>query len=183
MEKPTVWPAMGKAFESAHGDLIDRLLAALEAAQREGGDIRGKQSAAILVVRAKSTGRPWADKIIDLRVDDSAEPFKELRRLLNMSLGVPQKFTEHAAQLSKEGKHTEAIAEQKKALDINPRSEPAMYALAQRYAAAGDFKNALAQLTMAIQRQPKVWTPQAAADPLFAKMRDQVEFKKLIGGN
>ncbi|MGH9711689.1 MAG: DUF1028 domain-containing protein [Candidatus Acidiferrales bacterium] len=82
MEKPTVWPAMGKAFESTQGDLIDRLLAALEAAQREGGDIRGKQSAAILVVRAKSTGRPWADKIVDLRVDDSADPINELKRLV-----------------------------------------------------------------------------------------------------
>lgn len=82
MEKPTVWPAMGKAFESAQGDLIDRLLAALEAAQREGGDIRGKQSAAILVVRAKSTGRPWLDKIVDLRVDDSADPINELKRLV-----------------------------------------------------------------------------------------------------
>lgn len=82
MGKPTVWPAMGKAFESATGDLIDRLLAALEAAQREGGDIRGKQSAAILVVRAKSTGRPWADKVVDLRVDDSSDPINELKRLV-----------------------------------------------------------------------------------------------------
>jgi len=82
MGKATVWPAMGQAFESAHGDLIDRLMAALEAGQREGGDIRGKQSAAILVVRAKSTGRPWADKIVDLRVDDSDEPIAELKRLV-----------------------------------------------------------------------------------------------------
>lgn len=82
MGKATVWPAMGRAFESVHGDLIDRLMAALEAGQREGGDIRGKQSAAILVVRAKSTGRPWADKIVDLRVDDSDEPIAELKRLV-----------------------------------------------------------------------------------------------------
>lgn len=82
MEKPTVWPAMGKAFEIAQGDLADRLIAALEAAQREGGDIRGRQSAAILVVRGKSTGRPWADKVIDLRVDDSADPINELKRLV-----------------------------------------------------------------------------------------------------
>ena len=82
MEKPTVWPAMGKAFEATQGDLTDRLIAALEAAQREGGDIRGKQSAAILIVRGKSTGRPWADKVVDLRVDDSADPINELKRLV-----------------------------------------------------------------------------------------------------
>ncbi len=82
MEKATVWPAMAKAFENATGDLTDRLLAALEAAQTEGGDIRGKQSAAILVVRGKSTGRPWADKVVDLRVDDSDDPINELKRLI-----------------------------------------------------------------------------------------------------
>ncbi|HYL10680.1 MAG TPA: DUF1028 domain-containing protein [Candidatus Acidoferrales bacterium] len=82
MEKSTVWPAMAKAFENATGDLTDRLLIALEAAQAEGGDIRGKQSAAILVVRGKSTGRPWADKVVDLRVDDSDDPINELKRLV-----------------------------------------------------------------------------------------------------
>lgn len=84
MDKATVWPAMARAFESATGDLTDRLLAALEAAQREGGDIRGKQSAAILVVRAQSTGRPWADRVIDLRVEDHTDPLGELRRLVRV---------------------------------------------------------------------------------------------------
>src|SRR5216683_3846227 len=74
MEKPSVWPAMARAFEAATGDLTDRLLAALEAAQREGGDIRGQQSAAILVVSGKPTGRAWIDRKVDLRVEDSADP-------------------------------------------------------------------------------------------------------------
>jgi len=77
-----VWPAMSKAFESAKGDLADRMMAALEAAEAAGGDIRGKQSAALIVVRGKSTGRQWADRVFDLRVDDSPDPLKELRRLL-----------------------------------------------------------------------------------------------------
>ena len=83
MEKNTVWPAMAKAYqENAHAKFAERLVAALEAAQAQGGDIRGKQSAAILIVRGKSTGQPWADKLVDLRVDDAEEPIKELRRLL-----------------------------------------------------------------------------------------------------
>lgn len=77
-----VWPAMSKAFESATGDLADRMLAALDAAQSVGGDIRGKQSAAILIVKGKSTGRPWADRVMELRVEDHADPLKELRRLV-----------------------------------------------------------------------------------------------------
>ena len=84
MDKPTVWPAMARAFEAAKGDLADRLLAALDAAQAEGGDIRGRQSAALIVVHGKSSGESWKDRIVDLRVDDHPEPLAELRRLLNL---------------------------------------------------------------------------------------------------
>lgn len=84
MEKPSVWPAMANAYENTNGDLAERLLAALEAAQGEGGDIRGMQSAAILVVSDKNTGRPWADRIFDLRVEDHPTPVAELRRLVKL---------------------------------------------------------------------------------------------------
>ena len=84
MEHPTVWPSMANAYRAASGDLADRLLAALDAAESAGGDIRGKQSAAILIVRGTSTGRPWADRIVDLRVEDHPQPLAELRRLLGV---------------------------------------------------------------------------------------------------
>ncbi len=79
-----VWPAMARAFESAKGDLADRMLAALDAAQAVGGDIRGKQSAAMIVVTGKPTGQAWKDRTFDLRVDDSPEPLVELRRLVKL---------------------------------------------------------------------------------------------------
>jgi uncharacterized Ntn-hydrolase superfamily protein len=79
-----VWPAMAKAFESAKGDLADRMLAALDAAQAVGGDIRGQQSAALLVASGKPTGQPWKDRTFDLRVDDHLDPLKELRRLVTL---------------------------------------------------------------------------------------------------
>ena len=82
MLKNTVWPAMAEAYTSAKGELVDRLLAALDAAEAEGGDIRGRQSAAILIVEPKSSGRPWIDRVFDLRVDDAAEPLVEIRRLV-----------------------------------------------------------------------------------------------------
>jgi uncharacterized Ntn-hydrolase superfamily protein len=84
MEKPTVWKAMSRAYETAEGDLAERLLAALDAAEREGGDLRGRQSAAILVVSGKNTGRPWADRRFDLRVEDHPTPVIELRRLVKL---------------------------------------------------------------------------------------------------
>jgi len=79
-----IWPAMAQAFENTKGDLADRMLAALDAAQAVGGDIRGRQSAAIIVVTGKPTGQAWKDRIFDLRVDDSPEPLKELRRLVTL---------------------------------------------------------------------------------------------------
>ena len=84
MANEKVWPAMAKAYESAKGDLAERMLAALEAGQAAGGDIRGRQSAAILIVKAKSTGKPWNDRVMDLRVEDSPEPIKELARLVRL---------------------------------------------------------------------------------------------------
>lgn len=79
-----VWPAMYNAFKNSTGPLAERLLAALEAAENAGGDIRGKQSAAILVVRGDATGKLWQDRVVDIRVDDSPEPLIELKRLLKV---------------------------------------------------------------------------------------------------
>lgn len=76
--------AMAAAFETSQGALAERLLTALEAAQEVGGDIRGKQSAAILVVRAKPSSKPWTDRLVDLRIEDHPEPLIEMRRLLTL---------------------------------------------------------------------------------------------------
>ncbi|MCX6168883.1 MAG: DUF1028 domain-containing protein [Ignavibacteriales bacterium] len=84
MSNERIWPAMAEAFKNSKGQLAERMLAALEAAQKEGGDIRGKQSAALLVVRAKSTGKVWEDRLVDLRVDDNDNPLVELSRLLSI---------------------------------------------------------------------------------------------------
>jgi uncharacterized Ntn-hydrolase superfamily protein len=84
MDQPTVWDAMARAYESSTGDLAERLLAALEAAEGEGGDIRGRQSAAILIVNAEPSGKPWVDRVFDLRVEDHPDPVAELRRLVGL---------------------------------------------------------------------------------------------------
>jgi uncharacterized Ntn-hydrolase superfamily protein len=84
MANDKVWPAMAQAFENTRGDLADRMMAALDAAQAAGGDIRGRQSAAIIIVSGKPTGQAWKDRLFDLRVDDSAEPLQELRRLVTL---------------------------------------------------------------------------------------------------
>jgi uncharacterized Ntn-hydrolase superfamily protein len=82
MERPTVWPAMAEAYRSSAGDLADRLTAALHAAEAEGGDVRGRQSAALLVVPA--AGPAWATRY-DLRVEDHRAPLDELARLLRVA--------------------------------------------------------------------------------------------------
>ncbi len=85
MLNSTVPKAMEESFKNSKGlPLAERLVLALEAAQKEGGDIRGKQSASLLVVRGESTGKTWEDKLVDLRVDDNKNPLEELKRLLKV---------------------------------------------------------------------------------------------------
>ncbi len=79
-----VWPAMEKAFKESEGPLAERLVTTLEAAEEAGGDIRGKQSAALLVVKGESSGKVWEDRTVDIRIDDNPEPLKELRRTLKV---------------------------------------------------------------------------------------------------
>jgi uncharacterized Ntn-hydrolase superfamily protein len=85
MANDKVVPAMRQAFEAAKGDLAERLLAALDAAQAAGGDIRGCQSAAILVVSGKRSEEPWKEQKLSLRVEDSPAPLVELRRLVTLA--------------------------------------------------------------------------------------------------
>jgi len=84
MLKNTVWNVMEKTFRNTSGPLAERMVAALEAAQKEGGDIRGKQSAALLVVSGKASGKIWEDRLIDLRVEDHPDPVQEIKRLLKV---------------------------------------------------------------------------------------------------
>jgi len=85
MWKPTVCSAMVQAYETADGDLAERLMIALEAAQGEGGDVRGKQSVALLVVNGDIAEPAWGGRLFDLRIEDHAQPLTEMRRLLNMA--------------------------------------------------------------------------------------------------
>lgn len=85
MGPPTVCTAMAAAYSNATGDLAARMMAALNAAQREGGDIRGQQSAALLVVSGDRTQHAWSGRIFDLRVEDHQRPLEELARLLALA--------------------------------------------------------------------------------------------------
>jgi uncharacterized Ntn-hydrolase superfamily protein len=75
---------MSHAFENSDGPLAERMLVALKAAEKEGGDIRGQQSAAVLVVRVEATGKIWEDRLIDIRVEDHPEAVKEIERVLRV---------------------------------------------------------------------------------------------------
>ena len=162
MEKDTVWPAMARAFEAAKGDLIDRLVAALEAAEREGGDIRGRQAAAILVVRGKSTGRPWADRVIDLRVEDHPQPVVELKRLVRV-----HRAYEHmnAGDLCAEKKDwTCAAREYGAAEKILPEQMEVVFWHAVTLVTGGRVEEALPLFKKVFAREPK-WVELAGRLP------------------
>jgi uncharacterized Ntn-hydrolase superfamily protein len=120
MANAKVWPAMAVAYEGATGDLADRLLAALDAAESVGGDIRGRQSAAILVVKPTSSGRPWAgaDRLFDLRVDDQPAPLVELRRLVRLQRAYNR--ANRGDELMSEQKVEAALKEYAAAAEIAP---------------------------------------------------------------
>ena len=84
MENESVWGAMAAAYRRSSGRLSERLLAALDAAEAAGGDVRGRQSAAILVVSGTRSDHPWAERVVDLRVEDHPEPLVELRRVAHL---------------------------------------------------------------------------------------------------
>jgi uncharacterized Ntn-hydrolase superfamily protein len=137
----TIVPAMRQAYEAAQGDLAERLLQALEAAQAAGGDIRGRQSAAMLIVKGESTGRPWADRVLELRIEDHPDPLVELRRLLTV-----HRAYEHmnAGDVAVEhGDLERAMTEYNAAAELLPSSLEVQYWAAITLATSGEIEQAL----------------------------------------
>jgi uncharacterized Ntn-hydrolase superfamily protein len=89
LERESCWPAMADAYRSAQAEgapFVERLLRALEAAESEGGDVRGRQSAALMVVSADLQQAPWRGRLMDMRIEDHPDPVPELRRIVTMQL-------------------------------------------------------------------------------------------------
>jgi uncharacterized Ntn-hydrolase superfamily protein len=150
MEKDTVWDAMAAAFEGTDAPLAERMMAALEAAEAEGGDIRGKQSAAMLVVAGTNTGRPWDDRIIDLRVEDAAEPLPELRRLLRIKRAYMT--AGDADQLEESGDKHAAAAKLQEALAIAPEMIELRFMAGVTMVSAGDVDGGCALIAEAVRK-------------------------------
>ena len=156
MDKESVWPAMAEAFEAAEGDLAEKMMMALEAAEIEGGDIRGKQSAAMLIVSGEPTGVAWKDIVLDLRVDDHAEPLNELRRLIRIH---------RAYQHANKGDHLlekddieKALIEYEKASEFYPENPELPYWAAITMASKGNLDKALPILLDVFKREPRLRT-------------------------
>jgi uncharacterized Ntn-hydrolase superfamily protein len=141
MLKNTVWNAMAKAFEDTQGELVDRLMAALEAAQAEGGDIRGKQSAAIIVVKGKSSGAPWKDRIYDLRVEDNPAPLVELKRLIRLNKAY--NFMNKGDEFLTEGKVEEGMRAYTQAMNMYPEDAEMIFWPAATLASLGKVEESL----------------------------------------
>jgi uncharacterized Ntn-hydrolase superfamily protein len=141
MDQATVWPAMARAFRAAKGDLAERMLAALRAAQAEGGDIRGQQSAAILIVKGKPSGQPWNDRLFDLRVEDNPDPLKELGRLIQLRRAY--RLMDEGDGFVTAGKWTEAKSAYEAAAKLAPGIWEMPFWQAVALASSGQLKEAL----------------------------------------
>ncbi|MHB8191973.1 MAG: DUF1028 domain-containing protein [Bellilinea sp.] len=118
MHNDRVWPAMAEAYRSTHGPLAERLMAALEGAQAAGGDIRGQQSASMLVIRGEAGKQPWEGILVDLRVEDHPHPLQELRRLLTVHRAYDW-MNEGDAFLA-DGKVEQALSAYRSAAELAP---------------------------------------------------------------
>lgn len=169
--------AMAAAYQASTGTMAERLLDALEAGQSKGGDTRGMQAAGILVVAPiDNPATTTTDRVIDIRVDDAPNPYVELRRILNVRLSSA--VMQQANALAAAGKTAEALALQKKAATMHPRNERVQFTLAERYAEAGEYLHAIQALDAAIAIAPYLRL-EALETPVFTKMKDFVEFKRL----
>ena len=168
MANDRVWPAMAAAFKSATGDLAERMMQALEAGEKAGGDIRGKQSAAMVVVRAKPSGKPWQDRIIDLRVEDSPEPLKELRRLVRLRRAY--NFEDAGDNFIAEKKPKEALEAYAAAAKLAPEVVELQFWAAVSMFSNGEEAQALATFRRVFAREGRRWVdliPRLARVGLF----------------
>ena len=149
MASPDVWPAMARAFGTAVGPLSRRLLAALHAAEAAGGDVRGRQSAALVV--APGEGEPWRT-VVDLRVDDHPEPLAELDRLHD--LADAYELATAGDELAGEGRHEEAGDRYTRASGLAPDNHELLFWAGLSAAAGGDLPTALERVRRAIELQP-----------------------------
>ncbi len=169
--------AMAEAFESSDGPLAFRLMDALDAGEAAGGDARGKQAGGVLVVKPIGDSGRTSDRWVDVRVDDHPEPFRELRRLVNMS--VSRIHSREARTLAAAGRFDEAVAAQREAIAIVPGEDQLIYGLARLHARAGDAEGAVAALEQAIRIDAR-WRELAASQTDFDNIRENAEFQTLL---
>jgi uncharacterized Ntn-hydrolase superfamily protein len=149
MASRDVWPAMLEAFTGARGALADRLLVALEAAEVAGGDLRGRESSALLVVGPVG---PRFEALISLRVEDHPEPLKELRRLLHVHAAY--RLAGRADELAGEGRHDEAALLYRQASQLLPDNHELHFWAGLGAAQGGDLELALAEVRAAVAAHP-----------------------------
>jgi len=141
MLNDTVWPAMAIAFEDSQGNLVKRLLSALQAAQRAGGDIRGKQSASLLVSENIKDDTPWKHILTDLRVDDHPAPIIELERLLDIQSAYV--LMNEGDDLLSKNENEKAVLKYQQAAMLAPNNEELPFWHAVTLADTGKIDEAL----------------------------------------
>jgi len=177
MWKPTVCSAMASAFAKAEGDLAERMMVALEAAQGEGGDVRGKQSAALLVVDGDISKPAWSGREFDLRIEDHATPLLELRRLLTMARAY--RLMNQGDEYMTNGDTENAVIAYSSAEALVPDSHEMIFWHAATLAAAGDVDESLPLFRKAFAMWPR-WRDLVQRLPASGLLPDDPELMERI---
>jgi uncharacterized Ntn-hydrolase superfamily protein len=178
---PQVPEAMGKAFEATSGELAEKMFAALKAGDAAGGDKRGRQSASMLIVCHECGRNTNNDRYLYINVDDSPDPFKELRRLLDLALAY--NYGDHAAKMLAQKKIPEARQSAETAVKYAPNSSDAHMSLGMLDYLSGDKNAALAELQTAQRLNPdfrKQWDAMMGFSKNFAVIQNDEEFMRKL---
>jgi uncharacterized Ntn-hydrolase superfamily protein len=170
---------MAEEFERSEGPLAERIMMALEAGESAGGDARGRQSAAIVTVKAVGTGESWRDRTVDLRVDDHREPLKEMRRLLRVRRAYES--MDAGDEAMEEGDMTKALRNYSEAEKLFPRNEEMVFWHAVALANNGHIEESMPLFRKAFKKNPnwKVLLPRLVPNGMLKLDEEQV--RRVVG--
>jgi uncharacterized Ntn-hydrolase superfamily protein len=179
MLRSTVCDAMARAFETTEGDLAEKMMSALEAAQAEGGDIRGQQSAALLVVTDDASLPAWSGRAFDLRIEDHPEPVEEMRRLLNVARAY--NYMNSGDEYMTQGAVEQAVEAYSRAEELAPDNHEMVFWHAATLAAIGRVEESLPLFKKSFDMWPdwRELVPRLPASGLLPDDPDLIE--RIVG--
>jgi uncharacterized Ntn-hydrolase superfamily protein len=178
MRNRRVWNAMARSFRRSKGSLAERLMLALESAEEVGGDLRGRQSAAILIVKVTGSSAPWHDRVVDLRVEDHPQPLVEMRRLLRIHAAFTH--ANNGDLLMEKGENAKALEEYRRSAALSPENPELKFWQAVTLLNHGEVAGGMSMMKSAFKANRDLRTLLARLPSVGLLKVDRETMKKLL---